>query len=285
MIYKTICRDGINTQIPASQTDIKLSVYAREVSEEIRMPGPRGAVLVLPGGGYKMTTFREGEPVALAFLAAGYQAFVLNYSVTPAVYPQALLEASAAIDYIRRNAAGYNVDPNRVAVCGFSAGGHLAGSLGNLWSEPFIAETLGIGCGSNRPDAAIIGYGAMTMGEKGHWSLRDILLNGMDPGSYPMLSLENSVNEKNPPAFIWQTLEDTGTVLENSTYYATALHEKNIPFELHIFHGGPHGMVLANMDTADNPKQLSPRIAKWFELCTAWLEYVYDSRGPGRAGS
>src|SRR5699024_9614689 len=112
------------------------------------------AVLILPGGGYQVTAPGEGEPVALAFLAAGVQGFVLEYSVAPACWPQAFLEACAAMDFLRRNRDKYGVD--RLAVCGFSAGGHLAGCVANLWDSPLAAGELGLTPDQVRPDGAIL---------------------------------------------------------------------------------------------------------------------------------
>ena len=151
MIHETVF---LKDFFPAIQTDAALTSYVRSNSDEIEPGRRRASVLICPGGGYWFTCCREAEPVALAFVSRGYNAFVLDYSTRNRAdvhYPTQLLEASAALAYIRRNAAHYNVKESAVAVCGFSAGGHLAACLATLWNEEFITDSLGISKAENRP--------------------------------------------------------------------------------------------------------------------------------------
>lgn len=237
----------------------------------------RPAVLVLPGGGYAFTSPREAEPIALQFNAAGYHAFVLDYSVAPAKHPQPLLDAARAMCIIRENAEEWGIYSDKIAVCGFSAGGHLAASLGVHWDKKYLENVEGIEIGKNRPDALILCYPVITSGEYAH---RGSFINllGENPNSELLyeMSLENHVSEKTPTAFIWHTFTDASVPVENSLLFAQALREKNVPFELHIYPEGPHGLSLANEETAEGrPDYISPHIAGWMKLCKEWLRLQF----------
>ena len=249
-----------------------LTVYAREPSGSIADNGRRWGVLILPGGGYGVVAPAEGEPVALAFLAAGVQAFVLNYSVAPSRWPQAFLEEAAALAFLRSNAGRYGMDPHRIAVCGFSAGGHLAGCLANLWNDPLIQERLGLAPAEVRPDAAILSYPVISAPLSQNGSTFPILLGEALPsGEYARLSLETSVTSANPPTFLWCTWEDGSVPMENTLTYASALRREGVPFDLHVFHHGPHAMGLATPDCARDEAHHDARAAGWHPLCVSWL--------------
>ncbi|MEG1875895.1 MAG: alpha/beta hydrolase, partial [Angelakisella sp.] len=158
MLHEIFSREEISHALPGSATALRLTSYARPRSGLLGDDGDRWAVLILPGGGYELTSPTEGEPVALAFVAAGVQAFVLDYSVAPDVWPQAFLETAAAVAFLRKRAERYGFSPDKIAVCGFSAGGHLAGSLANLWQHAVIGQVLGVSPRQVRPDAAILCY-------------------------------------------------------------------------------------------------------------------------------
>lgn len=261
----------------AEYTEPSLTAYCPDNSEEIDKNARRVSVLICPGGGYSMVSFREAEPVALAFAAMGYNAFVLNYECEPVRYPQALLEVSAAMALIRSKADLLNVDVNKIAVCGFSAGGHLAASLGTLWDEPFLRETLGFERGANRPNAMILGYPVISSGKYAHQGSFDALLgNDATPEMLKNLSLETRVSKKTPPAFIWHTFEDDTVPVENSLDFARALRENSVPFELHIFPWGGHGLSLCNKITSAYKGQLNQHCANWMPLCNEWLELMFE---------
>jgi acetyl esterase/lipase len=257
--------------LPETATNIVLTSYARPFPGPILPRGDRWAVLILPGGGYMLTAEREGEPVALAFLQAGCQAFVLDYSVMPACYPQALLEASAAVAFLRANAARYGI--SKIAVCGFSAGGHLAGCLANSWSDPVLTEPLGLPAGSNRPDAVILSYPVITgLPPYGNGLSFENLL-GAEPTEEAVrkLSLETGVSKRNPPAFLWHTCTDGTVPVEHTMLYAGALRAAGVPFELHLYPEGPHAMSLAVRDTSRGGDSVNEHVATWFGLCVQWL--------------
>ena len=247
-----------------------LNTYARPREGFLAEDGGRWGVLVLPGGGYGIVAPSEGEPVALAFLGAGVQAFVLKYSVAPARWPQQLLETAAAIAYLRKNARRYGIAPDKIAVCGFSAGGHLAGCAANLWGHPVIEQTLGLTGEQVRPDAAILSYPVIFIKENGENMTRDNLF-----GEKPLVgetSLEASVTDRNPPTFLWATYTDGSVPVEHTLAYANALRAKDIPFDLHIFHKGPHAMGIATADSAWQEDHTDVRAAQWHSLCVSWLK-------------
>lgn len=222
----------------------------------------RGAVLIIPGGGYAYTSPREAEPIALQFNAAGYHAFVLDYSVSPIKHPQPLLDASRAICIIRENANKWNVNPEKIAICGFSAGGHLAASLGVYWHKEYLGNVTGVEIGLNRPNVMILAYPVITSGQYAHrGSFINLLGEDASPELLYEMSLEHHISEKTPPAFIWHTFEDQAVPVENSLLFAQGLRNKNIPFELHIYPEGGHGLSLATEETATSPAQVVPHVA------------------------
>lgn len=229
MLYERFGREEICPALPEGATEISLTSYARENIGALA-DGARWGVLILPGGGYRLTGSSEAEPVALDFLHGGVQAFVLRYSVEPDRWPQAFLETAAALAFIRRNAEQYGIRPDRIAVCGFSAGGHLAGCLANLWADPIIGEKLGLTAEEVRPDAAILSYPVISAGE---WAHRDSFfrLTGQKALSPELekLSLEKSVTTGNPPTFLWATDTDRTVPPENTLLYACALRRRGAP--------------------------------------------------------
>lgn len=241
------------------------------IANEIK-PKLRPGMLVMPGGGYGMRSDREKETVALAFLAKGYCAFTLDYSVrTP--YPVPLLEAAMAMVYLRVNAEKYHLDREHLAAVGFSAGGHLAGMLGILHSEREIAERLKERVKDVRPDAVVLAYPVVTMGEGTHEGTRDIITGG-DEELLQRLSLEKRVTPSAAPAFLWHTVEDDCVPAENSMMLAAAYRKAGVPFALHIFEHGHHGMSLVTPEVNDQTEYdnfVAP-VGKWFSLAQDWLK-------------
>lgn len=268
MIHKTLTADQFAPALSGSGA--VLTTYARPQEGFLAEEGGRWGVIVLPGGGYQVNAKSEGEPVALAFLNAGVQAFLLEYSVAPARWPQQLLETAAAIAWLRTHAAEYGVAPDKIAVCGFSAGGHLAGCAANLWDHPVIGQTLGLTDEQARPDAAVLCYPVISMGQFGSVMTRGNLFG--DGAVVPETSLEHSVTDRNPPAFLWATYTDGSVPVENSLMYANALRAHDVPFELHIFGKGPHAMGLATGESAWQADHTDPQAANWHSLCTNWLK-------------
>ena len=238
----------------------------------------RPAMIIFPGGGYSGTSHRESEPVALAFAARGYQTFVVWYTCAPAQYPQQLIEGAAAVALVRKNAERFELDPKHISVLGFSAGGHLAGMVSSLYGEQVVVDALGEEPSVMRPDSSVLCYPVVTLGESTHFGSRNCLLgtHKEDPEMIRKLSLENAVTENTPPTFIWTTANDNAVPSENSLLLALALKAHNVPYELHVFGDGPHGLSLADMKLTPmhwSPDRIDPRLQSWVDLCHSWLRW------------
>lgn len=234
------------------------------------------AMLVIPGGGYGgVCTDREGEPIALSYLSRGFMTFVLHYSVgadAPVNVP--LAEASKAIAYIRRNADKYRINKDKVYAVGFSAGGHLCGSLGTLWHRDEIVKKAQIEYGENRPSGVVLCYPVITSGDRAHKGSFYNLIGTKTPTDEQLdyYSLEKHVDKNSSPAFIIHTAEDTLVPVHNSLYMATAYADAGVPFELHVYPHGPHGMALANEITAGgHDYYIDPRYERWVDDSIAFF--------------
>ena len=233
----------------------------------------RPAVIVCAGGGYHRRSDRESEPIALKFLAMGYHAFILDYSVAPNRFPTSVRELAAAVAWIRENAGEWFVDPDKIIVCGFSAAGHLACSLGVFWDREFVYGPIGLKPEQIRPDGLILSYPVITAGEFAHeGSFNQLLGESAGKEERDAVSLEKCVTEKMPKAFIWHTFEDETVPVENSLLLASAMRKCGVNFELHIYPVGGHGLSLACAETAGVPEQIEPQCQSWIELVKIWLE-------------
>lgn len=270
MIYQQLTGTQLHPRLPTGSTEISLTVYARpHAGELLADDGARWGVLILPGGGYSLTAPGEAEPVALSFLAAGVQAFVLHYSVAPDRWPQPFLEAAAALAWIRDHAGQFGLSPNRVAVCGFSAGGHLAGCLSNLWGMSLLEQTLGLSAHQVRPDRSILCYPVISRHLDPKSGSLDRLWGG---GPIPdWLNLDQSVTGQTPPTFLWSTWTDASVPVSNTLRYANALLDAGVPCELHLYGWGPHAMGIATPESVYDRDHLSPHAASWLNLCLEWL--------------
>ncbi len=236
---------------------------------------PRPAVLIFPGGGYGFTSPREGEPIALKFAAAGFHAFVLHYRVAPNRHPKPLLDASRAVNIIREHSDEWNILPDKVFVCGFSAGGHLAASLGVHWDKDFLSGIPGLKDGMNKPDGLILGYPVISTGPNAHQgSFKNLLGENAPEELVDLLCLERHVGKQTMPAFLWHTAEDASVPVENSLLFAAALREAGIPFELHIYPHGPHGLSLADKETANSESHNIPEVQPWIHSAVSWLKAI-----------
>ena len=244
-----------------------LYTYLRSPSPE--MPErPRPAVVICPGGGYQMTSDREAEPVALRFLALGFQCFVLRYSVAgQAIFPGPQLELAAAVALVRRRAAEWMVNSEKIVVCGFSAGGHLAASLGVFWTRELLTAPLGLRAEEIRPNGMILAYPVITSGAFAHRGSFENLLGSRYEECLELASLEKQVSPDTPPAFLWHTWDDDGVPVENSLLLAGALRKHGIPLEMHLLPSGPHGLSLATEETGPSAESCAP----WSEWAARWL--------------
>lgn len=279
--------------MPGSLPGAKLIVYIQEHFDEIRIDN-RPLVLVCPGGAYAYTSPREGEVLAMQFLAMGCHAAVLQYSCAPARYPVALLEEAYAMTLIRQHAEEWYVDPEGVIVLGCSAGGHLVASLGTLWQEDFLARAFDLKSEERRilrPDGLILCYPVITGGKYAHRGSFENLL-GPEEGAEERcgdaasllsgLSLETRVTKDTPQTFIWHTFTDNAVPVENSLLFVSALHGAGVPTEFHMYPVGGHGLSLANRLTRHRDgSALQEECTSWITLVRNWIEsrYVKDDCG------
>ena len=253
-----------------------LKIYLWEDSQEYQTGVTRPCILICPGGGYHFVSDRENQAVAMQYLAMGYHVAVLTYSVAPAMWPTALHQLAEAVALLREHSGEWFIDPDKIVVEGFSAGGHLAASLAVLWHRPEIAASIGRTPEQIRPNAMILCYAVLIYGEKTHRKSWQNLL-GSDEERKKRFSLEKLVTPQCPPCFLWHTGTDMTVPVENSLYFACALRENGVPFDLHIFERGRHGLSLANDLTAKSDLQKNVCIERWMEQSHLWIKQLFES--------
>ena len=240
-------------------------------------PGRRRAMIIIcPGGGYHFCSEREAESVAIRFNSLGYNACVLYYTVNEGgaekggIYPLPQQELASAVKWVRENAAELNTDHAKIAVLGFSAGGHLAASLGVFWKE-----FGGVQC---RPDAMVLCYPVITSGPLAHrGSIANLI--GDREELLEKVSLEKQVSPDTPPAFIWTTRTDQSVPYENSTMFKQALDACGVQSDIHIYPVGRHGLSLGTEEVMGvRHMETCPEIYDWPERADAFLVKVFGSR-------
>lgn len=245
----------------------KLTVYLRTPSEAMPSALVRPLVLVVPGGGYNHVSPREGDPVALQFAAAGYHTAVLEYSVGDAAADfQPLRQISQAIGLVRTHAAAWGVEPEKIAVCGFSAGGHLA------LSSAVLTLPGAEGAAQPRPNAVVLGYPVISAGAYAHRGSFEQLAASQDPAAQQVFSLEDKITPEVPPVFVWHTMEDQTVPVENTLLLTAALRRAGVPCEVHLFQKGVHGTSISTAEVGAD----SAHRRHWLPLALEWLAYTLD---------
>lgn len=222
------------------------------------------AIIICPGGGYQHLADHEGRPVAEWLNTLGITAFVLKYRLGPKYHhPTQLQDAARAMRTVRSRAAEWGVDPKRIGILGFSAGGHLASTLGTHFDSGKPDSSDPVERASSRPDLMILIYPVITMRGLTHSGSKTNLI-GKEPSPelVALLSNEEQVTKETPPAFLVHTMNDAAVPVENSINFAMALRKAGVPFEFHLYERGPHGFGLAQKD---------PILATWPGRCADWL--------------
>jgi acetyl esterase/lipase len=278
-------------------TNATLTTYIMDDEQYARRGTCKPAVIVCPGGGYTEVSHNEGEPVALAFAARGYHAFVLDYSVKiEHPFPQALCEVAAAIKLVREHADEWRILPDRISVCGFSAGGHLAASLGVYYREEFLTTIIGCQPQEIMPNALILGYPALSLIpvregdsippfllekiEKGEMmdfrgpNIRQIMTGKMDftDADLEPVNLLKHIHGEMPPVFVFGSATDPIIPVNDLTGLASLCKEVQVPCELHLFGAGPHGQGLFQKHCGEEAPLTGQHMGMWFELAMSWLE-------------
>jgi acetyl esterase/lipase len=225
---------------------------------------PTAAVIVCPGGGYARRAAHEGDPAAEWLNSIGISAFVLHYRVHPYKHPAPLSDAQRAIRYVRSHAEQWNINRSQIGILGFSAGGHLASTAGTRFDNGNPEAADPIDREQCRPDLMVLCYPVISFGEYRHQGSMNNLI-GADASEELQAAFSNElqVTKDTPPTFLWHTSDDASVPVENSLLFAAALSKYNIPFELHSYESGRHGLGLA----AEHPQAYT-----WTNLCELWLK-------------
>lgn len=255
-----------------------MRAYIPDATDRAHYRGKRPAVVIFPGGGYEMTYEGEAEPIALRFVSAGICAFVLDYTVKTnagVAFPHCIREAFAAVRHVREHAEEYGIDSGSVAACGFSAGGHLCACTGTLWNKPESAQFFDSEeqRALSRPDKLILCYPVIRGHAPGHRASFENLF-GRDNLTDKLLddySLQNRVDEQTPQSFLWATSADDCVPPQSSLEFSLALANHGVPFELHIYRDGGHGLCLGDHVTQAFPFADRLPVADWAEKAIAFL--------------
>ncbi|MBQ7002903.1 MAG: alpha/beta hydrolase [Oscillospiraceae bacterium] len=271
MIHETISLPGMDGSCA------RLVSYVPDNFEEIDPDRTRPTVLICPGGAYLICSEREGEPVALMLAAHGFNAFVLYYRTGYGCRPKPQEDIAHAMAYLRGHAARYHIKSDSIAVMGFSAGGHLACSLGVLWHRQGFCERVGVTPEQICPNAMVLCYPVITAGEYAHRGSFWVYTNSENPEEHTEYSLEKLVDEHTPPAFLWHTMNDAVVPVENTLLLSRALSAQKIPAEVHIYPDGMHGLSLANHETTHPGEEYErlfnvPYCQNWIDHAIAWLK-------------
>ena len=236
----------------------------------------RPCMVVCPGGGYGMCSQRESEPIALKFLEEGFNVFVLTYSVAPNRFPIQIREVAAVMELIYKNADNWNCDTNKIAIIGFSAGGHLAAHYSTMFD---CEEVRDVFPESKSVNASILCYPVISAeAVTAHMGSFENLL-GHKPQSQEetdYFSCDKNVKPTTPPAFLWHTAEDTCVPLKNTLLYAEALWRNNVPVELHVYPFGGHGLSTCDSQTIDDMTSVFEYNAQWISSAKKWLKLIFE---------
>lgn len=294
-------------QLYSQHNTATLTTYLINEDNELTDQGLRPGVLILPGGGYFSCSDREAEPVALYFASLGYHAFVLKYStyasgsgckdlpdlnkpiqLNPRVaHPAPVREVGLSMKILSEHAEKWHLDASRIAICGFSAGAHNAAMYGVYWNEPLVTEYVGVSAEKIRPAAIILGYTisdylfmkqdlkkAPAMDQKFFKASTQTFLGKRTYTNADLRDISPALLADGhfPPTFLWATAKDNLVSVQHTLLMAKALADHKVPFEVHIYEDGDHGLSLATQATAMSQNMLNRRASGWTQEAAAWLE-------------
>ncbi len=263
--FEFLGKDGKNPY-----ADIYLPYNMTEMN---RQNDKRPCLIICPGGEYEFCSQRESEVVVLKFLPMGFNAFVLNYSVAPHRFPSQLREVAALVELIYENAEEWNCDTEKIAIMGFSAGGHLAAHYSTSYDCCEIREVLP---SSKQVSASVLCYPVITADKKyiHKGSFINLLGRLPDADDIEKFSCDKNVTPNTPPAFIWHTADDNCVLVKNSFLYAEALNQNEVPFELHIYPFGSHGLSVSDSQCFDFKTEVTEYNKAWVEDASKWLKFT-----------
>lgn len=273
MIHKVITLKDHYPFLGENNRSANVSLYLPDPMHEMgRGDWKKPCLVICPGGGYGMCSDREAEPVALHFLSQGYNVFVLRYSVAPHRFPSQLHEVAAVMELICQNADVWHCDINRVAILGFSAGGHLAAHYSTCFDIPEVRQLFP----ESKPvQASVLCYPVISadpcIAHLG--SFQNLLgVEALTDNQINEFSCDRRVTDHTPPAFMWHTAEDNLVPVANSLRYATALTEHKIPVSIHVYPAGWHGLSTVDDQTNDPLPENICYAADWLDAAKKWLK-------------
>ncbi|MGX7713300.1 alpha/beta hydrolase [Enterococcus faecalis] len=288
----------INTEpLWDNDTNTNYVAYMMDNSDDIEKSRKHPAMIVCGGGGFMKITDKEKEPVALFFLNQGFQSFVLNYTTSSSekgVYPNPLFDLAKMVLTIREHADEWNVDPDKICIIGFSAGGAVCASLATQWNEAFLSEKLSTNPEALKPNVAILGYPLLDfkyqkqeiendkdeflklvgMKKKDFLNVAMEAAAGKNPSEEYLMDISpvNHISSATPPIFLWGTADDKMIYVGQLIKFVDRLNDYKVPYEFHMFENGFHGSSLVNYNTKGSEEQLNTDIKIWTDLAVTFLK-------------
>jgi acetyl esterase/lipase len=276
MLHEIIHLADRFSQLAQNGCDPQLTVYLPDNMTNMgRSDQKHPCLLICPGGGYRGVSQREGEPIAFHFLPQGYNVFILWYSVSPNRFPTQLREVAAAMELIYENAEEWQCDTEKIAIMGFSAGGHLAAHYSNAYNWPEVREMFP----ESKPvNASLLCYPVITADPKhAHLgSFRNLLgKEELTEEEQLRFSCDQMVTDQTPPTFLWHTRQDQAVPVMNTLLYGQALAEHNVPFAAYIYPEGVHGLATVDSVTNDELSPASMQAKDWLNAAQKWLSFIF----------
>ena len=277
MRHETLYLKDHFPQLGQEERNPKLDLYLPDNLWEMSWQDKkRPCLLICPGGAYWGVSTRESEPIAFHFLPEGFNVFVLTYSVLPHQFPTQLREVAAAMELIYENAEAWHCDTDKIAIMGFSAGGHLAAHYTNRFDCSQIREMFP---DSKAVNASVLCYPVITADPDHCHRQSFINLAGAFPETreeQDFYSCNKMVSQATPPTFLWHTASDQAVPVNNSLLYAQALSANKIPFELHIYPYGRHGLSTADEQTNGQIPPEAAYVKDWLPAAKKWLKMTFQ---------